>query len=83
MPEVKPVTLEQLRRKGLDVWVWCNDCEHNRVLPLTPLLARFGPGQPVVELAAWARCTRCGSRRAETRPAHGGHGVVANHRWRA
>ena len=81
MEPFKPVTLDDLRRRRLDLWAWCNDCCHNRVLALAPLLARFGPGQTASGVAAWVRCSRCGSRRVETRPAYEGGGLVSNHHW--
>ncbi len=82
MSRAKPVTLKELHNRKVGVWAWCNDCCHNRVLPVGPLLERFGPGQTAAGIAAWARCSACGSRRVETRPEHESHGVVSSHRWR-
>ncbi len=81
MTPVTPVTLGDLERRGVDLWAWCNDCCHNRVLALGALIGRFGPGQTAAGIAAWARCSACGSRRVETRPAYESEGVVSSHRW--
>ena len=70
MVPIKPVTLGDLRERGIELWAWCNDCSHNRVLPLDNLIDRFGIAQTAASIAAWARCSACDSRRVETRPAY-------------
>ena len=81
MVPVKPVTLGDLRQRGIDLRAWCNDCSHNRALPVDDLIDRFGISQTAAGIAAWARCSACGSRRVETRPAYESQGVVSSHRW--
>ncbi len=82
MTPINPVTLGDLHRRKVNLWAWCNDCSHNRELPLPALIARFGSGQTAAGVAAWARCSACGSRRVETRPAYQSQGVVSSHRWK-
>lgn len=41
---------------------YCGDCTHQRVLPLTPLLERFGKSGLVGDIGAALVCKFCGSK---------------------
>ena len=47
----------------------CIACGRHAVLPLVPLLARFGAEYGVCAVALHCRCSSCGSRNVESRPA--------------
>lgn len=76
---MRPATLGHLRRRSVDVFAWCDECGHNATLPIGPLIERFGPTLPVRRLSPFLKCTDCGRRAAEARPAPGDHGVMTNH----
>lgn len=77
-----PMQLWDLLRAGaVEVEVWCNACHHHAALPTRRLIDRFGTAFPVPEIAQKCRCTRCGSRDVQSRPAWAaeGPGVVTRH----
>lgn len=78
-PETRPAILADLTREGIDVWCWCEKCNHHAVVPTAELLARLGPGYPVPGLAARMRCSGCGSRDLHARPNWPSLGVIARH----
>jgi hypothetical protein len=47
----------------------CIACGHHAELPLSSLVARFGADYGVRAIALHCRCSRCGSRNVESRPA--------------
>ena len=64
-----PATLGNLKDQELDVLAWCNACGHNAVLALGPLVDRLGRDHPVPDVRQVMRCSECGSREVDTRPA--------------
>jgi hypothetical protein len=46
----------------------CQNCHHNTVLPMAPVLARCGPATPFPEVKGRFRCSACGSRQVDVRP---------------
>ncbi len=50
------------------VIVECRACQHRAVLPLHDLIAKLGADFGVRAVAEKCRCSKCGSRRVETRP---------------
>ena len=71
MDSYPPFALGWLHAHGCRaVELWCIrwPCTHWKPLQVRDLLARFGPGAPLVMLARRARCTVCGSRGAHVQP---------------
>lgn len=76
--EFEPETLAGLAEKGLPVWVWCEDCCHNKDVPVSSLLAHLPATTPVPEVRHYMRCSRCQSRNVATRPSWPKSGQCAN-----
>jgi hypothetical protein len=73
------VTLRDLHAQGVAVLCWCNGCDRHARLATGPLIARLGPGCGLRALAQRLRCSRCGSKAVETRPAWPPIGQIARH----
>ena len=73
------IRLGDLQGHRVGVFLWCQDCHHNAVLLLEPLMAHLGADQPVPTIKG--RCSRCHSRNVEVRPdwSAAQPGVVTNH----
>jgi len=54
--------------RAVELWCVRRPCTHRKPVALSLLLARFGPGAPLVMLARRARCTVCGGRGAHVQP---------------
>ena len=75
-----PVMLGDLSARRIDVQCWCNRCPHHGILPVSMLIASFGPDCPVPEVGARLRCSGCGSKDIATRPNWSSLGIVAQHK---
>jgi hypothetical protein len=51
-----------------ELLAWCQNCHHNAVMPVDPVLARYGPTTPFPEVKGRFRCSACGSRQVDVRP---------------
>lgn len=74
-----PMTLWNLVQQGIDVFCWCNRCNHHAVLPVRVLAAHMEPSTPVPAVAARVVCSGCGGREVATRPAWPPRGPVSRH----
>lgn len=84
-PEPEP-TLGQIRKARYWAWLNCETpgCWHDVVLPLTPLIIRWGPEAPQRALRTCFRCTRCDGRETSVRYAIAGEtppGHARNSQW--
>lgn len=70
-----PVTLGWLDREGKLLWLYCQDCGHEREVP--PLSIGLPATQPVPEVGRKMVCSRCGSRAISTAPELFPGGVLA------
>lgn len=73
------VRLGDLVDQGLNVFCWCNRCDHNAVVETALLVSRLGPATPVPEVGAAMRCTSCGSQDVATRPDWPSLGTTTRH----
>ena len=69
-----PVALADLAREGKLLWVFCRDCCHERDMdPAIPL-----PGDtPVPDVGKRMKCSKCGSRKINTKPELYPGGILA------
>lgn len=79
-------TLGQIRKRRYWAWLCCETpgCWHDVVLPLTPLIIRWGPDAPQRALRTSFRCTKCGGRETSVRYAIEGDtppGYGSRHQW--
>lgn len=51
------MTLWNLVQQGIDVFCWCNRCNHHAVLPVRVLAAHMEPSTPVPAVAARVVCS--------------------------
>ena len=63
-----PETLAGLAAKGLDIYAYCNRCNHSAVAPLAILLVKLGPSWAVPAVGSRLVCRSCGSKDISTRP---------------
>jgi Zn finger protein HypA/HybF involved in hydrogenase expression len=63
-----PPTLADLAADPGELIAWCQNCHHNAVLPVAPVLSRYGPTTAFPEVKGRFRCSACGSRRVDVRP---------------
>jgi hypothetical protein len=76
--EGPPATLAQLRHYAPWLWVYCSNprCLRSQPAALTPFIIRWGPDASSDKLRAWARCRRCGTKRATLQlPGWGGRSI--------
>jgi hypothetical protein len=57
----------------------CRNRHHNAVLPVVPVLARYGPTTPFLEVKVRFRCSACGSRQVDVRPNGSWHSPGKDH----
>ena len=75
----RAATLGDLAGEAVDVFCWCNRCDHNAVVPLATLIARLGPAFRVPEIGVHMCCAGCGAKDVAARPDWPSLGQVANH----
>ena len=71
-----PPTLADLAADPGELIASCQRCHHDAVLPVAPVLARYGPTTPFpevrgrfrCEVRGRFRCSACGSRQVDVRP---------------
>jgi hypothetical protein len=66
-PRPRPPTLAQLATVELDLTAWCNTCHRHSDLRTADLIERLGPDFIAKDADRLLKCSRCGSRNAETR----------------
>ena len=75
------ITLHDLVCEKLDIFCWCNRCNHNNVIKTTQIIERLGANYPVPEIGHNLRCGKCNNiHDISTRPnwpSHGGQ--IARH----
>ena len=75
------ITLHDLVCEKLDIFCWCNRCNHNNVIKTTQIIERLGANYPVPEIGRNLRCGKCNNTHdISTRPnwpSHGGQ--IARH----
>ena len=75
------ITLHDLVCEKLDIFCWCNRCNHNNVIKTTQIIERLGANYPVPEIGCNLRCSKCNNTHdISTRPnwpSHGGQ--IARH----
>ena len=54
--------LAYMQAEGLDLFVYCNRCYRNRIMPVAPFVKRLGADTPVPNVARHIRCRVCGGR---------------------
>ena len=64
----RPPTLADLVADPGELIASCQNCHHNAVTPVDPVLARYGPTTPFPEVKGRFRCSACGSRQVDVRP---------------
>jgi hypothetical protein len=57
-----PPTLADLATNPCELIASCQNCHHNAVMPVDPVLARYGPATTFPEVKGRFRCSACGSR---------------------
>jgi hypothetical protein len=63
-----PPTVADLAADPGELVASCQRCHHDAVLPVAPVLARYGPTTPFPEVMARFRCSACSSRQVDVRP---------------
>ena len=63
----KPANLSWLAMQGLNVWVWCEGCNHQASLDPRALMGRLNDCN-IPDLAQYLRCSKCQSRQIFARP---------------
>jgi hypothetical protein len=76
-----PPTLADLVAAPGELVASCQDCHHNAVMPVAPVLARYGPTTSFPEVEGRFRCLACGSRKVDVRPNWSKHspGQITRH----
>jgi len=71
----KQVTIAHAEAIGRDIWVFCNACQHDRVLTPSAFAAMTGAAldEPLLSIARRLRCSRCGELKAQVAPSPHGH----------
>ena len=67
-PPGPPPTLLHLAQQAVGIDAECRDCRHKVVLGFEKFLARYGD-MPFPDFARLMKCSACGSRQVEVRPA--------------
>jgi hypothetical protein len=63
-----PLTLADLAADPGELLASCQNCHHNAILPVSLVLARYGPTTPFPKVKGGFRCSARGSRRVDVRP---------------
>lgn len=68
-----PAGLAAIRKEFLWLYLYCGrpHCPHYAIVPLTPLIIRWGPDAPIEYLRRAARCTKCGHKGATVQNSNG------------
>lgn len=53
------ITLHDLARQKLDIFCWCNICNHNNVIKTAQIIERLGENYPVPEIGRNLKCGKC------------------------
>jgi hypothetical protein len=77
----RPPTLADLAADPGELVASCQNCHHDAVLPVAPVLARYGPTTPFPDVRGRFRCSACGSRQVDVRPNWSRHspGQITRH----
>jgi hypothetical protein len=70
-----PVTLADLIRDGKLLWVYCNDCGHER--DVEPATVPLPLSHPVPDVGKRMKCSACGGRKVTTAPELHPGGITA------
>ncbi len=63
------MTLHDLVCEKLNVFCWCNRCDHNNIIESAQIIERLGGNYPVPEIGRNLRCRKCNNMRdISTRP---------------
>jgi hypothetical protein len=82
MTSTGPVTLGNLIAANKLLWYYCTACGHER--DLEPSMLPLPGDTPVPDVRWSMRCTRCGAKKADTRPELYPGGIIAmRERWRS
>ena len=76
--ETVPVTLGDLICDDKLLWVYCRACGHER--DITPPNVPLPPETPVPDVGNHMRCSKCGSRKIDSKPELYPGGVTAMRR---
>ncbi|MDA9190038.1 hypothetical protein N9P07_01245 [Alphaproteobacteria bacterium] len=75
------ILLHDLIAEKLDIFCWCNKCNHNNIIATKLVMEKLGPNYPVPEVGRNLRCGKCNNtQNIATRPnwpTHGGQ--IARH----
>jgi len=76
-----PPTLADLATDPGELIAACLRCHHDAVLPVAPVLDRYGPTTPFPDVKGRFRCSACGSRQVDVRPNWSRHspGQITRH----
>jgi hypothetical protein len=74
-----PVHLRDLFAQRLDLFCWCLRCDRHARVAVRSLIDRLGPDIALAVAATRLRCSGCGARGAEVRPAWPPVGQIAGH----
>ena len=77
---ITPVTLGALIEADKLLWVYCRDCGHER--DVSPATVPLPAETPVPEVGKHMNCSKCGSRKIDTKPELYPGGVTAMRRGR-
>jgi hypothetical protein len=61
----QPQTLADLAADPGELIASCQNCHHDAVVPVAPMLARYGPMTPFPEVKGRFRCSACSSRQLD------------------
>ena len=75
----QPALLKDLKDANVDVFCWCNRCDHNIHFSTKLLIYQLGTNFPVPEIGTRMRCKLCGSKDIATRPAWPTKGQITRH----
>ena len=53
------VTLRDLLNDKLDIFCWCHNCGHNKVIETIKVINKLGPNYPIPEIGCNLRCRKC------------------------
>lgn len=65
---VAPETLNGLKLKVLDVWAYCESCQHSASIDIEVLMERLPGTLAVPAVGSVLRCSGCGRRGVFSRP---------------
>lgn len=71
--------LGDIANDGLDIFCWCNRCNHYDTVASAMLVSKLGPAMPVPEIGACMKCSNCQSKDIATRPNWPSPGRITRH----